>query len=402
MDKRTFCQQCHMKCPVIARVTDGRITGISGSSCPKGAHAHEVIRHPDRITRPLRRSAGKGEGRWQTISWEEAYRLMADRFGELRAFYVPGSNFVVNEGNSHEVWEALRKLDFMVAADLFMTPTAELADLVLPAAHWLETDTPLAPWKDMGRHKFNYVMAAPRVVEPAGECRDDRRIILELAEAKGAGSRWRSVAHFNDWRLEELGISFEELRRMPQQMKSFPVSYRKYEGRGFGTPSGKVELASSILGDGGQDPLPFHQEPPESPLSTPRLAEDYPLLTTFRHRAYEHTEYRQIDSLRRYVPVPEIEVSPETAAQCGIGEGDDILLATPHLPHRMRGRARLVPELHPRVVAALFGWWFPEMPGPEHGCFEANVNAIISNGPPYEPVNGNYQARGVLCKIVPA
>ncbi len=699
MDKRAFCQQCHMKCAVTARVEDDRITGISGASCPKGTHAHEVIYHPDRVTHPLKRSAGKGEGQWQAISWEEAYRLMADRFGEIRekhgaeaiatitgcyhkenavdaaflfsqligtpnvldanhlciipdviaqvvtvgevihsdplvdyrhsrciliwganpaetrppqwqdilgakargarlivvdprptttagqadiwlrvrpgadaalamgmlhtiineglydaefvgrwctgfdalrdrvqeypparaaeiawvpedqiieaarlfatikpaclhtrlgagsqhvnatqasraitilmalagcidveggnllgdplggfrragtvsrqfplppdilakrigaaefpmtaganarfvsrahtpsgvramlsgelkAFYVPGSNFVVNEGNSREVWQALKNLEFMVVADLFMTPTAELADLVLPAAHWLETDTPLTPWKDMGPHKFNYVMAAPHVIGPRGECRDDRRMVFGLADMMGLESRWQSVAQFNDWRLEELGVSFEELRRMPEQMMSFPVSYRKHEKRGFRTPSGKVELASSILDDGGHDPLPFHQEPPESPLSTPQLAEDYPLLlTTFRHRAYEHTEYRQIDSLRRLVPDPEIEINPETAAQHGISEGDDILLATPHLPHRIRGKARFVPGLHPGVVAALFGWWFPEKPGPEHGCFEANVNTIISNGPPYEPINGNYQARGVLCRIASA
>jgi len=51
------------------------------------------------------------------------------------------------------------------------------------------------------------------------------------------------------------------------------------------------------------------------------------------------------------------------------------------------------------VVAFLFGWWFPEKGAPEHGCFESNINTVIDNGPPYEPINGNYQARGILCRL---
>jgi anaerobic selenocysteine-containing dehydrogenase len=320
--------------------------------------------------------------------------------GDIKAFFVPGSNFVVNEGNSREVWEALKRLDFLVVADFFLTPTAELADLVLPAAHWLETDTPLDAWQDMGSHLFNYVMGAQKVVEPLDECWDDRKMVFELARAMGLQTPWKNVAEFNEWRLEEMGVSFTELLTMPHHMISFPVSYRKYEETGFRTPSGKIELQSSILEGAGYDSLPHHMEPPESPVSTPDLAEKFPLiLTNFRHKAYEHTEYRQIAPLRNLLPEPLIEINPITASQLGIHEGDEVWVETPKFSSRVKARADLVHELHPRVVALLFGWWFPERPGPEHGCFEANVNAIIDNGPPYEPINGNYQSRGVLCRI---
>jgi anaerobic selenocysteine-containing dehydrogenase len=320
--------------------------------------------------------------------------------GEIKAFFVPGSNFVVNEGNSREVWEALKNLDFLVVADLFMTPTAELADLVLPVAHWLETDTPLDPWKDMGPNLFNYVMAAQKVVKPLEECWDDRKIVLELAREMGLKSPWKTVEDFNNWRLEEMGISFDELRNKPQHMISFPVSYRKFEERGFRTASGKIELYSSRLKEAGQDPLPYHLEPPQSLVSTPQLAKEYPLiLTTFRDRAYEHTEYRQINPLRKLLADPQIEINPMTASQFGIEDGDEVWIETPNINSRVKGKAKLIPGLHPRVVASLFGWWFPEKPAPEHGCFESNINTIIDNGPPYEPINGNYQARGILCRV---
>jgi anaerobic selenocysteine-containing dehydrogenase len=183
-------------------------------------------------------------------------------------------------------------------------------------------------------------------------------------------------------------------------MISFPVSYRKYEETDFRTPSGKIELKSSILEGAGYEPLPHHIEPPESPVSTPDLAEEFPLiLTNFRHKAYEHTEYRQIAPLRELLPEPLIEINPITASQLGINEGDEVWVETPKFSSRVTAKADLVHELHPRVVALLFGWWFPEKEAPEHGCFEANVNAIIDNGPPYEPINGNYQSRGVLCRI---
>ncbi len=252
----------------------------------------------------------------------------------------------------------------------------------------------------MGKNLFNYIMAAPRVVEPQADCRDDRLVVLELASRMGLKSPWQTVADFNNWRLEKVGIKFDELAAMPDSILAFPVQYRSYEKRGFLTPSGKVELYSSVLEKAGYDPLPRYIEPPESPVTTPGLAREYPfILTTFRHKAYEHTEYRQIASLRRLLPEPLIEINPDSAAGLGISEGETVWLSTPGLPYRVRGKARLVPGLHPNVVGSLFGWWFPEEPGPEHRCFEANVNAIIAAGPPYEPVNGNYHARGVLCRV---
>jgi anaerobic selenocysteine-containing dehydrogenase len=115
--------------------------------------------------------------------------------------------------------------------------------------------------------------------------------------------------------------------------------------------------------------------------------------------AYEHTEYRQIDPLRALLREPQLEINPQTAARLGIAEGDAVWIETSRLKHRVTAKARFESQLHPNVVASLFGWWFPEKPAPEHGCFDSNINTIIDNGPPYEPLNGNYQARGILCRV---
>ena len=83
----TFCQQCHMKCRVVADVNNGRIRSIKNTSCPKGLHAHRVLYHPDRVKYPLKRVAGRGEGRWEKVSWGEALSIKADRFGQIRDEY---------------------------------------------------------------------------------------------------------------------------------------------------------------------------------------------------------------------------------------------------------------------------------------------------------------------------
>src|SRR5208283_4352505 len=98
--------------------------------------------------------------------------------------------------------------------------------------------------------------------------------------------------------------------------------------QGFTTPSGKVELWSSLLEEWGLDPLPYYEEPPFSPYSTPDLAKEYPLIlgTGRRSFAFFHSEHRQIPWLREIDPDPIVEISPETAAKLEIRNGDWVWL----------------------------------------------------------------------------
>jgi len=197
-----------------------------------------------------------------------------------------------------------------------------------------------------------------------------------------------------------MGITFEDLLKRGYIVE--PMKYKKYEKKGFNTPSGRVELYSTIFKKHGYDPLPTFQEPPESPVSTPELAKEYPLIliTGGRNIAYFDTEGRQIPRLRRLVPDPEIEIHPDTAKEANIEDGDWVWIETPQVKgERVRLRAKLTPDIHPRIVHAAHGWWFPEEPAPEYGCFDSNINVVLSGDPPREQICGSVRTRGTLCRI---
>jgi len=319
----------------------------------------------------------------------------------LKALYCTTGNPVVNMQDSRKVWKALQNLDLLVVADFFMQPTAELADFVLPASTWLEKD-------DMGDFPnlmyTSYIAAGQKAVEPLYECWDDRKILIELSKRITWTERvpmpWNDVDELNNASVASLGITFRELQ--DKGYIAAPMRYRKYTEKGFNTPTGKVELYSTRLKEYGYDPLPTFHEPPESPVSTPELLQEYPLIliTGGRDITFFNTEERQIRRLRKQLPDPLIDIHPDTAGEAGIAEGDWIWLETPQVRgERIRLKARLTTDVHPRVVHAPHGWWFPEKPAPEHGCFESNVNVVLTGDPPREPVCGSVRTRGTLCRI---
>lgn len=310
----------------------------------------------------------------------------------VKAMVVFGSNPLLTWPNSKLVKEALLKLDFLVVVDLFMTPTAELADYVLPAASWLEIDDVAFYF-----YRAGYVMARRKAIE-VEECWSDHKIIIELAKRLGLRQAfWDSVEEYLDYVLAPSGMKWKEFAEVG--FLQAPLRYRKYEEEGFKTPSGKVELHSSILESWGFDPLPSYVEPPETPYSRPDLAEKYPLILTTGARSpyFFHSEYRQLSSLRELQPDPQVEIHPETAAALGIKDGDWVWIEAPR--GRIKQRAKLTRGIHPKVVSAQHGWWFPEEPGPEHGCFKSNVNVLTSSDPPFDPCVGASILNSLLCRV---
>jgi anaerobic selenocysteine-containing dehydrogenase len=292
------------------------------------------------------------------------------------------------------------KLDLLVVADYFMTPTAEIADYVLPAATWLERDELC----DDGY--TDYIAVRQKAVEPLGEARHDLEIVIGLVGrvpwADKARVPWGSVDECHDWMVAGMGLTFAELKEQGYYQE--PRKYRKYEQNGFDTPSGKVELVASRFAGLGYDPLPFYVEPSESPLGRTAMVADYPLvlITGARHIEYMTSEGRQVPELRADRPDPEVEIHPEAAGKAGLAEGEWAWLETP----RKRGektklKVRFNKDLDPRVVSAAYGWWYPELPGPEHGCFESNVNTVLDMGPPWEEICGSVPLRGTLCRLTP-
>ena len=170
---------------------------------------------------------------------------------------------------------------------------------------------------------------------------------------------------------------------------------------GIHTPTGKVELYSPTLEKYGIDPLPYYEEPAYSPISTPELAKEYPLISVFGRRVlpFYHGANRQIPWLRELHREPTVEIHPRTGEELGIKDGEWVYIETPHEKGRVKLKAVLTARVHPKVISAEPFWWFPESGGPEYGCFESNVNAIASYDTPRDQVVGSTQIRGGLCKI---
>lgn len=321
------------------------------------------------------------------------YRAM--RTGDpyrIRALLLFGHNPLLTVANSREVYESILKLDLLVATELFMTPTAALADYVLPAAFWPEVNQTV----ELPYVVENAVAAQPRLVQ-TGECRQDEEIMIDLARRLKLPHAEESLEDIMDSRLTPLGLTFPQL--CERRLCFPPHEYRKYEKQGFRTPSRKVELYCKALAKMGYDPLPTFREPPESPVQRPDLAGMFPLVLTTGARRLEffHSEHRQIASLRKRRPDPTAEINPATAVRYGIKSGDWIKVSSPRGSIRMK--ALVTEDIMPDVVNVDHGWWFPERGGPDYGVWESNANVLTSNKPPYDPAFGSYQMRGLLCNV---
>jgi anaerobic selenocysteine-containing dehydrogenase len=304
------------------------------------------------------------------------------------------------------MYQALTKVEFLEVMDQFMTPTAELADIVLPAATWLEKDDIIALCSELDME--GYVLAAQKVVEPLWESRDDKEVFIELSKRLGLNYGFDNATQMLDSIVEPLGMTFDEFKEkgwatQTQKYQKYKLGLLRPDGTpGFNTPSGKIELYSEQLEEMGLDPLPIPVEPPESPVSSPKLAKEYPLVLTtgFRSPVFFHSQNRQIPWLREIHPDPIVRIHPETARGLGISDGDWVYIESPRA--RCKQRAKLTLGIDPRVVMAEHDWWFPEKPGAEpelHGVWESNINVVTDAEPPYDPGFGSTPARSLLCKI---
>lgn len=322
----------------------------------------------------------------------------------VKAGITIGGNPIINNANSREGREAYKKLEFLVVVDVRMTPTAELADIVLPATTPFESE--------FVKTYPGYIMLRKEVVKPLGECWSDMKIMFEIAKKLGLGQYFwdGDVEKGLDYMLEPSGITVEALRRKPEGI-SYPlppVRYKTYEEidpktgkpKGFKTTSGKVEIYSSTMKQYGYDPLPVYKEPAESPVSTPDIAKDYPLILTSggRESVYFHSQFRALPRLREVVPYPYVEINPKKAKELGIEDGDWVIVESPR--GSIKVKASYFDGIDPRVFQVSRGWWqgCEELGLLGHGWDGANVNLLIDNKA-RDPVNGSSAMRSSLCKV---
>jgi anaerobic selenocysteine-containing dehydrogenase len=324
---------------------------------------------------------------WDAILEEKPY--------PVKMLFFISSNPVLTRANAKEVYRALERVEFMAVADFFITPTAELADIVLPAATWLEMDYVGDFWKRHG-----YILPRRKVIQ-VGECRSDHEMLNDLAHRIGQGQYWwDNFEKALDYILHPINITWNDFKKMNYIRGE--VKYYKYKESGFSTPTRKFELYSTILEKMDYDPLPQYRESPESPVSAPELYKEYPyiLITGARQPGFFHTENRQIGRLRELHRDPIVEIHPDAAAKEGIKENDWVIIET--CRGRVRQRAKFTLGCDPRIVAAEHAWWFPEKKDPGHGWDESNINILIDNAlEGCDPAMGASNIRTLLCRIYP-
>jgi anaerobic selenocysteine-containing dehydrogenase/ferredoxin-NADP reductase len=325
----------------------------------------------------------------------------------VRALMSFGSNFAVSQIDTSRNLAALRALEFHVHADMFMNPTAECADIVLPVGMPWERDA-LRIGFEITQEAVETVQFRRKMLPTLGECRADYDIVMALATRMGLGDRFFGgdiVAGWNH-QLAPLGICVDDLRERPDGMRFVqPFSDRKFAATaedgtipGFQTPTRRVELYSARLHEHGYDPLPGFIEPGDGPASPGAL----PLvLTTAKSGVFVHSSHRHVASLRRKAPDPSLEIGPALATARGLAAGDWARLRTRTGTARLR--VRINPALDDRMVVAEFGWWEGCEPlgrgdGPVDGRDTGNVNAILSDAQ-RDPVSGSVPLRAVTCDL---
>jgi anaerobic selenocysteine-containing dehydrogenase len=328
-----------------------------------------------------------GPARWNHVSPQDFYRaVLEDAPYPVRGLIGFGANLLLAHGDPVRGRAALAALDFYAHADLFMTPTAALADIVLPVASCFEREA-LKIGFEISAEAQSRVQLRHAIVAPPGEARSDTDFIFDLATRLGLGDHfWNGdVDAAYRQQLGPSGITLDQLRAEPAGLQK-PLTTRhikhaasddKRNPRGFPTPSRKIEFWSETFLDHGYSAMPDFVEPPIGPVARPDLAASFPLiLTCAKPSLFCQTQHRALSSLRKRALHPEIELNPATAAARGINNGDWVDVRTP--AGGMQARARFSEKLDPRVVVGEHGWW--------QGCDELGVG----DSDPFNPTGTNF------------
>ena len=315
--------------------------------------------------------------------------------GKIRAGVLLGANAMMWP-QTPLYQEAIKNMEFTVAIDYYMRPwTHDYVDMLLPAAMCYERMAPIAVF---GRKIF---LREP-VVEPAGQAREDWRILLELGCALGFEEECfgGSVeAALEDMMAGSgLGITLADLREHPEgyDVPGEPTEPRHYETGGlrkdgepgFNTPTGKVELVSTVLEQYGFEGLPVYEEPVYSPVSTPELAMDYPLVLNSGGRVpyYTHSKLRDLPWLNQFMPEPVVRLHPKDAEARGIADGDPVRVFNQFGEVAMK--AELSNIVLPGAVDVIHGWQ------------QADINLLTSRD--FCPITGFPPFRSGLCEVAKA
>lgn len=361
-----------------------------------------LIRNPD-----VRKALGRDRfpvysnyrGESHAITLPEA--VLEGRPYPIRALIVLGGS-LITAWPQPAIWRrTLEALDFFICINRYHTADSAYADIVLPAATYYEITS--------------YVRFGPlfkireQLIEPQGEARNDFLILAELARRLGYGDLYpQSEEELLRFALEPNGLALEEVRAAGGEARvpTIMMQYKKWEkgllrpdGQpGFNTPSGRFEIASSVLAEHGYDPLPVYTEPAEGPLANPDLAKTYPLVFNSGARTTRdfRSQHHGVPRLAERHSEPPVTINREDAEELGVAEGERVWVETP------RGRALFSARITGNIVrgsidAAMGGG------GPLGGKAwqECNVNEL-TDITRFDPISGFPIYKTLLCRVIKA
>ncbi|MCX8205354.1 MAG: molybdopterin-dependent oxidoreductase [Candidatus Nezhaarchaeota archaeon] len=296
----------------------------------------------------------------------------------IKAMVVMGANPAVTFPDASAVRKASEELEFLVVMDVFMTETAELADIVLPACTFLEKMG--VAYDYAVTHGIPYLMLRKRVIEPLYESRAEWWFWSELGRRMGYGELfpWRTEEEVVTYLLRDSGVTLRQLIENPEGVF---FGSKQYKPGDYRTPSGKIEIYSKTLEEHGYDPLPaFREELLE------KTSPEYPLLlvTGARDIYFTHSQMRNIARLRSKSPEPFAIIHPDTASAYSIVDGGWVRVET--RKGGVKIRAKLSSDVMPLVVSVPHGW------------AQANVNALTGTEI-RDPISGYPVLKGIPCRV---
>ncbi|MFC2059673.1 molybdopterin-dependent oxidoreductase [Chloroflexota bacterium] len=286
------------------------------------------------------------------------------------------------------------QMELIVVMDIFMTRTAQYADIVLPEATIFERDD----IQGCG----DYLLIMEKAIEPLYETRSPLEIWSELARRVGLGKYFEYTLQdyikilLDSGHPSADGITLERLEREKIIRGNLPPTVPiPFIDKIFPTPSGRIEFYKEHLVEFGQE-LPIYREPPESPGCSP-LAQQYPLIfLTVKDRTFMHSQMHNVDWMREIAPEPVLDINPVDASRREIKNGDMVVVFND------RGKAKLKARLNeavpPGAVKAIHGWWPEQFAEGHYSDLLHRVDdlSIIDHALEMEPVTSDTRAAVAL------